>query len=349
MSSNSWVKNEFTFNALNGETTPFKYLTLTGLRDRQCDRYINIDNVEMEDLCCGNYILYQNFPLNPQYKLPELTRRRDYIRAGYNVGAQNHAQGNVIVRNNESVTFQAGNFVSLEPGFIVQPGAVFNAKIEPCDNFADNYGENPTLIYFSNTAWFDCTGTMQYNAGFVSTGASYYRVRMFDRWGELVLDKMGFINEVYTVYTDGSDVSSIAQPNGLLTVVLDIFNCNSSLRESFSLLYEYTNGCEPMGKKENDTDSSSADINLFSINPGNNLITVSPNPTRDQVVLSCNNGNLKTHLAILNQLGMVVSKQVLDFTFGDCVIDMKNLSSGVYYFKTVDNTQFRTNKVIKCE
>jgi hypothetical protein len=347
--SNSWVKNEFTFDALNGEITPFKYLTITGLRDGQCDRYMNIDNVEMEDLCCGNYILYQNFPLQPQYKLPELTRRRDYIKAGYNVGAQNHAQGNVVVRSNESVTFQAGNFISLEPGFIVQPGAVFNAKIESCDNFADNYGENPTLIYFSNTAWFDCTGTMQYNAGFVSTGASYYRVRMFDRWGALVLDKMGFINEIYTVYTDGSDISSIAQPNGLLTVVLDIFNCNSSHRETFSLLYEYTYGCSPMGKKENDTNSFNTVNNLISINSGENLISISPNPTKDQVVLSSNNNNLITHLVILNQQGMVVSRQELDFTFGDCVVDMKNLSSGVYYFKTVDNTQFKTNKVIKCE
>jgi hypothetical protein len=104
-----------------------------------------------------------------------------------------------------------------------------------------------------------------------------------------------------------------------------------------------------MGKKENDTNSFNTVNNLISINSGENLISISPNPTKDQVVLSSNNNNLITHLVILNQQGMVVSRQELDFTFGDCVVDMKNLSSGVYYFKTVDNTQFKTNKVIKCE
>jgi hypothetical protein len=344
----SWQKNQFIFSALNGPVIPFKYLVITGLRDGICDRYMKVDNTKVEDLCCGDFELYQNFPLAPDFSLPELTRRGSYIKAGYNVGAVHHAPGNVTVRSTEHVTFQAGDYIALHPGFIVEPGAVFKAEIKDCDNFGDNYGESPELLFHTNTAWFDCTGTADYNAGFASVGASYYRVSIYNRWGELVLDKMDFVNEVYTVYTDGADISSLAALNGVFTVVLELFNCNDAHSESFSLTYEYRSGCEPMSKREG------LQVNKNALNesiPGYNsdIITIGPNPLKDFVNLSCSNNKLKTTLVVLNQLGNIALEQKIDFSFGDISIDMSKFSTGVYYFRTTDNVSLNNNRIVKCE
>jgi hypothetical protein len=342
-----WKKKEFIFSAFNRPVVPYRYLVFTGLRDGECERYMSIDNTRLEDLCCGDYQLYQNFPLQPQFSLPVLTRRSDYIKAGYNVGAVHHAPGNVTVRSSESVTFQAGNQITLEPGFIVEPGAVFKAEIKSCDNFADNYGESPELLFHTNAAFFDCTGTATNNAGFASIGASYYRVKIFDRWGEMVLDKMDMINEVYTVYSDGSDISSIAQLNGVFTVELEIFNCNDSHYESFSVTYEYTGGCSPMGKKE--VEAKEPSQTKSSEKDNYSLISIGPNPTKDIVTLSCNNTQLHTSLIIMNQLSNTVLEIPVDFSQGDVSIDMGQFSTGVYYFRTKDNITFNTNKIIKCD
>lgn len=74
-----------------------------------------MDNVSIA--YCETYEIYLNIS-----NLPVLTARSDYIKT----------TGIVKVLNGQNVTFTAGNYIELNPGFETQPGCFFDAYIGGC-------------------------------------------------------------------------------------------------------------------------------------------------------------------------------------------------------------------------
>ncbi|MEZ4888033.1 MAG: T9SS type A sorting domain-containing protein [Chitinophagales bacterium] len=83
---------------------------------------VNVDNSAN---CCpdGVSVEYEN-----TNNLPTLTQTSDFIRAG-----NLNSNGNVVVQNGQTITFQATNSVQLEAGFEVENGGVFAAILEACN------------------------------------------------------------------------------------------------------------------------------------------------------------------------------------------------------------------------
>ncbi|MFN3918291.1 MAG: 3-coathanger stack domain-containing protein [Flavobacteriales bacterium] len=111
-------------------------------------RIFEVDN----NLCVGNW-LFQNTDLYSW-----IFQAGNKIEAGSNIASYSSTHyGDVVVKNNNSVIFRAGNQVVLEPGFYTELGAYFEAVIEPCQNnpcpsppsFASSYqscSDNPITI-----------------------------------------------------------------------------------------------------------------------------------------------------------------------------------------------------------
>jgi len=76
--------------------------------------------------CCDDNRIYQN----KTFLENDRTDVIDYILAGENVTGG--TIGEVIVSTNTEVSFYAGNYIQIEPGFIVEQGGVFIGEIEPC-------------------------------------------------------------------------------------------------------------------------------------------------------------------------------------------------------------------------
>lgn len=76
--------------------------------------------------CCMETKAYQNTS-----SLVAYTQVNDLLIAGANVDIR-QPTGNVIVKNTDNITFQAKRTIQLKPGFIVQNGGAFKAKISPC-------------------------------------------------------------------------------------------------------------------------------------------------------------------------------------------------------------------------
>jgi hypothetical protein len=81
-----------------------------------------IDNVVFGE--CIDNITYQY-----TNNLPAMTIRSDYIKT----------LNTVTVQSGQNVTFNAGNYIELTPGFEAEDGSIFNAKIQGCAPL--NFGE----------------------------------------------------------------------------------------------------------------------------------------------------------------------------------------------------------------
>jgi hypothetical protein len=88
--------------------------------------------MEILDDCDGHAMLFQNENINNGTHTS-----CDYIKAGADVGKGNGV-GNATVLSNSSVAFKAYDFISLEPGFVVEPGATFEASIFEVTNCSGN-------------------------------------------------------------------------------------------------------------------------------------------------------------------------------------------------------------------
>jgi len=99
-----------------------------------------IRNYILDD-CCDEYKYFQNHTFSGFSR----TDVQNFIRAGYSVTSG--TLGNVIVPNTSEVIFHAGNQINLEPGFFVQPGAIFTASISDCvyGNVRNNRENNRSL------------------------------------------------------------------------------------------------------------------------------------------------------------------------------------------------------------
>lgn len=323
----------------------FRYLMIRPKKVTDCYEYVCFDDISLENYCCSDYALYQNFDTIP---LPKLTQRGDYIRAGYDVGCPNTKKDNVVVKTNENVTFQAGNNISLEPGFIVQPGAIFNLRIGGCDLVEPldegNYDIN--LLGYNNTAFFDCSGDWEHAFGFKSTGATSYNVKIFDRWGAKTYEKSDVIREQYTTYWDGTGINPNEGLQGQWVVILELYNCSGkSLLKKFSIIYHYVNGCLPTRKTDEMTYSNVKEFNFKLIEE----FKIVPNPASNYFNVEINSDyNLTAQsFTLYNPLNQNVYSKTFEpsdrsskISFDVNTIDF---ASGVYYavLKLGDKTESR--------
>ena len=279
-------------------------------------------------------------------QLPKYTSRKDFIKAGYDVDCVWQPVGNVTVQNGQNVTFQAGGYVERLPGFNVELGGVFYEYIHECGDVPTNALNDTNLLGFTNGVFFTCDGAIN-NAGFASTGFSYYRVRIFNRWGEKVYDMMGHIDEIYTVYTSGDDIyTDISQ--GEFTVQLELFNCSYSKLVNFSLFYEYVDPCLSASfKTEHDDDFKKSDAHEMS---NSEEVQLYPNPASSELnLVYTTTSNQLICLEIHNQIGQAVyyrdkipvtNKRQLH------VISLESLASGIYFLTLYKDGNKYVNKFV---
>jgi hypothetical protein len=304
---------------------------------------IHVDDVSLEFDCCGDYILYQNYGGISGSHLPEITKRREYIRAGYNVGDIFQPLGNVTVTSTDNIKFQAGGFIDIQPGFKIEPGGVCLMSIQSCVETDPNYVEDIELLYRSNTAYFDCNNAKNDNMGFASKGATYYRARIFNRWGEKIYDKIDYVNGIYTMYCNGSGVWTSELENNV-TVQLELFTCTEHKTYTFSHYYHYLNGCSPNYKTDEIENANSMRSEIKNIKS-----TVYPNPVLNEVYISISNywGNVQYEL--LNDLGQIIYQN--SFNCSNSVIeniDIRGLPANSYFLKlTFDNREVIHHKILK--
>lgn len=200
---------------------------------------------------CPQNKYYESKSLAVKNPLPESTIVADFITAGEDV-TPTLQNGPVIVTASEEVTFVAGKSINLEPGFIVEPGATFEARIgddcftqEACDACCQNWTGWPTGLSTTNVlspngdGFNDFWGVFDNDNPFCAYKAQGYELFVFNRWGEPVCAK----NENYlsccpfrsvpgerpSIFWDGNFCNSGATvPSGVYTVVLKVWSCNKA-------------------------------------------------------------------------------------------------------------------------
>ena len=86
--------------------------------------------------CCETVVSIEYENTND---LPVCVTADDYIKAG------NYGLGNTIVSNVQEVQFTAGNYISLDPGFLVESGGVFDAQVTGSSAPSINVNETEAL------------------------------------------------------------------------------------------------------------------------------------------------------------------------------------------------------------
>lgn len=93
-----------------------------------------------EDACASQWLIENTVYDHTQ----EIFEAEDKIEAGFNVGF-NDLDGPVNVIPTSDVTYKAGNYIALKPGFSAQPESFFHAYIAPCGIYCPggaNYSTN---------------------------------------------------------------------------------------------------------------------------------------------------------------------------------------------------------------
>ncbi|MDB5283155.1 MAG: hypothetical protein JWO06_2230 [Bacteroidota bacterium] len=330
-----YTKIDIDFKIYNG-VVPYRYLVFNTFRDGTCDRYMFFAAPDLEMHCCGDYMLYQDCNY-----LPNVTQRTDFILAGTDVGSFWQPQGPVVATADRNVTFQA-RYVILDPGFSTQVYTNFQALTGGC---AVTFPESDMHFeerYRNNSAVFTCDASTS-NAFFNITGASYYRARVFNRWGEKIYDDIEWINELYEEYWNGlstytSDFS--AEP----TVLLQFYNCSMDTLDAFSMWYEYdvSGGCSPTYKKE-------LTENNFLIDT-QKVYDIYPNPANHLIMIASSKVFINNiEVSVYDPTGKVVLRvktNTFGFSTDKIALDISNLSSGFYYLKLNDSETSHIYKIV---
>lgn len=123
---------------------------------------LEIDNIKLFKSCCNlNSAHIDQNTINPPSRYVG-----DYIHAGENV-ISNITAGQVIITDNvDSVVYQAGNSIELFPGFSVEEGANFVARIKYCN-------KAPLTVYIDSMAVENPTCSTKYSASACGGSGEY--------------------------------------------------------------------------------------------------------------------------------------------------------------------------------
>lgn len=307
-----------------------RYITITGnAHGYGCSEadYFFIDDVSMtKQPCCPPSALFQYFSITTS-----TTEREHYIRAGADVGA--HGQtGPVNINDGNTVSFRAGDFISIEPGFIVHPGAVFTAEIGPCEDLTDK----TTSIFILPDAYNGITEPWCIK----TVNAITWEIEVVGRYGE-THTYSGVVSEDNWICLD-VDFQALCmgmwelEENGVLYIAyITLHGCSSDLM----IQTDVTAVCPHDYKTDVDLEHKGS------------VLSIQPNPFNDNIVAFYPVAPLHevtvSKIFFFDMAGRLVKEINAIPTEGKVHINTTDFSSGVYVVKVYYNDQVITKRIVK--
>ncbi|MBU0763573.1 MAG: family 16 glycosylhydrolase [Bacteroidetes bacterium] len=300
--------------------------------------------------CCAPSMRYES-----TNQLTGMTHTSHFIIAGYDAGVPN-VSGDVTVPNNDVVTFKAGDYIDLLPGFTAEAGSVFTAESEECNS---NTQPGGYLIYYTNfPSSFSPDGdgvddkliVDVYNAtryDIVVTGSTgvftYYSATAQEITSNHVAVWDGTCNNNCSVYH---------KCNRNRIVNLTFYNCDHTANYSQEVYVDCSNKStlfssnEQSGKTKGNTDKNlQTGGELQDILNISGDIVCSPNPTTGKFNISIqgNTGNPAV-IEISDVVGTVISRME---TASDRIdADLSAYSKGMYFVKATIGEKQYTKRVV---
>lgn len=276
-------------------------------------RDLFIDDVSLVKESC--YCPIEEWIENTTYAKNGLTvaaERR--IRAGYDIGAPS-TNGNVVVQTGASLTYQAGNAVELLPGFVVEPGATFTAKIEGCLDVK----KGTIKFAFPNAITPNGDG-LNDQFSFPVLNATDYMVNIYDRWDAQIVSQSGIVqnNRVVVPFPSGHTCGLIYKAFVYLS------NCDNKDTVAIALFEAQCAGT-----------SAKRDLTQVELDNVDNHFSLLQNPIDNEAIIQAdilNPGIFR--FSIIDANGAVVKSEnmweIMDKGYHTQTIPVADLASGFY-------------------
>jgi hypothetical protein len=300
--------------------------------------YFAFDNLYISDQVCTCPII--RLLQNKAYISPFLVRAQNYIRAGYNVGNLGSNYGNVTVYAGDSgkTIFRAGNYISLEPGFEVKPGAVFETQLRNC---YDSVG--PITVTLPNAYSPNCDNINDEYC-FYPRNATSYTFDLFNEWGQEVDYQTGQILPGQTKVC--LNLALATSGTNLYLFYINLYGCNNEpLHQSGDFeAFDASEGCYSSSRHLRPVDTLDTAVNenisdKTSVSLAN--MNVYPNPACEYIEIEVSDYSASDKIVISGADG----KAVMEFNSAHLhsSYQIGNLSSGVYTI-TYSSPNFVTTK-----
>lgn len=336
-----------TFEAMNSE------LFATSLQDGQCYNFIDFDNDQDLDLCLTNYGgVASRFYINNNgiYALLSTPFTTQTTNLANNWGDfDNDGDLDVIIsndnarpkwyKNNGNGTFAT----AINIGTVNNSSGIANGDYDN-DGDLDIFvsGIDATRALYKNTTaatgnnWISikCNGTISNKSALGAIVKIRATINGIDTW------QMREIN-AQNSFQSQNDLRVHFGLGDATVIQTIIIQYPSGIVETFSNI-------NPNTFYTNNENSG----NLLSVNSSNsfqNSITISPNPTKNNIAILFNNqlDNTKIQLELISSEGKIVQKKLLKIENNTCNLDVSNLINGLYFIK-IEGESFRFySKLIK--
>ncbi len=315
-SQNNYITVDFNFTSPN--RTDLKNIVLIMFSGS-----VDIDNVELFQNCSSDLTIQNKdyfYPDGP-YEAP------NYIVAGNNVGAPGPA-GDVTVHNGGAVYYTAGGHVELDPGFSVHAGGVFSAQIVQCLLHVFPGSGNDTSISNQFDLNLPCPLDTLHISGIGGDTTAY--VSWNWNFGNGQTSTSSHPSVYYT--TPGTDT-------------ITLYGKDSTGHIDTNIGYVVVPDCNvhrAIHTKNNSGGSNSLNNTLT----GSGL-TVQPNPTNGNILLSINeqnNDNVK-YIYLYNIYGQLIYQTTSSQNAIN--IDLSNYSAGLYLILVQSGSNSWCKKVVK--
>jgi len=157
--------------------------------------------VEVDDCLHYVWIEYENTDNLPQCVIAE-----EYIEVG------DFGNGVVSILNDQNVYFEAGKYVTLKPGFEVQPGGVFEVVVDTSSHSiqADKISKESILPIVQEIAVYPNPFQNHISFAYQLTEAAQVELQLYDLAGKSIelIDNKKQAKDEYTVNFDGCNLAS---------------------------------------------------------------------------------------------------------------------------------------------
>ncbi len=284
---------------------------------------VDIDNVELFAACPDNIEIQ-----NKDYYYGTGYNAKDYIIAGNNVGAPGPT-GNVTVHNGGNIGYEAGGHVELDPGFSVEAGGVFTAQIAPCQSLIIHSPENDTSMHIeTNTITLTCPIDTLHIVGIDGDTTAYKT--WFWNLGNGQTSTSSHPSVYYT--TPGTDT-------------ITLYGTDSTGHIDTVTEYVVVPDCN--GHRAIHTKNNSSDSTLLNNTLTGSGLTVQPNPSNGNILLSINeqNDGIVKYIYLYNIYGQLVYQTTSSQNAIN--IDLSNYSAGQYLIRVQSGGNSWCKKVVK--
>jgi beta-glucanase (GH16 family) len=297
--------------------------------------------------CCKESKLFESTE-----NLPTNTQVEEYIKAGNDVGISG-VSGNVTLKNGQNSTFSAGNYIDLKPGFSVEHGGNFTAKIQDCNPLTLSEGDD--IIVNSIPDAFSPDGDGIDDELCVSVnGATSYSIRVNDKdppYNTFYYAENIPINSDPVCVWDGEcnytgNCWFYHKCNRQREIHLDFYNCDKSLNQTKIIDVNCSNTKTVNQNQINAADSTNELLKNYD--SSNYNLSVVPNP---------NNGNMQVAYKIPEnstctfEIYSLIGEKLYSYSLSSgnntLSISLSEIQQGIYFYRAiVDNKQIATDKII---